>query len=86
MAARSTSAIRRGATLLVLDELSPRPDWWNAFVEELGSLDPLDQPLRVSIERPLKVKAMDKAARLDHQVLALRALVAGPPARGEAAR
>jgi hypothetical protein len=78
VAARSISAARRGATVLALDELTPRPTWWQEFADALAPAGAFEQPLRVSIERPQRVKAMDKAARNDNQVLALRALLMGP--------
>ena len=84
VAARALSASRRGATLVVLDELAPKPTWWPELADALGPAGALEQPLRVSIERPQRIRAMDKAARQDNQVLAMRALVVGPPARREA--
>lgn len=76
---RLRRAIRRGGRILVAEPLSTRVSpWWQDWAEALAPDGVRDELIRVSIARPRFVAEMDKAARLDHQVIGARVLV-GPP-------
>lgn len=71
-------ALRRGSALLVVEPLSVRVSpWWADWVQKLAPLHVRDEMIRVAIDRPSFIRDMDKAARLDHQVLGARVLVGG---------
>jgi SAM-dependent methyltransferase len=77
---RLRRAVRRGGRVLVAEPLSTRVSpWWQEWTEELARDDVRSELIRVSIHRPRFVAEMDKAARLDHQVIGARVLI-GPPA------
>ncbi len=76
MLRRLVAALRRGASLLVLEPLAGRASpWWSDWAGELAPLGVRDELIRVAIERPPFIRDMDKAARLDHQVIGARVLV-----------
>jgi SAM-dependent methyltransferase len=77
-----------GAGLLVLEPLSTRvAPWWPALVRASGRRA-RELELRVEVERPPAVAALDRAAGLDHRRLLARALLlpprpGGPDREGE---
>ncbi len=80
---RIVTAAKRGAALLVLEPLSLElGDWWFELARELEALGIGEFPIRVSIERPRFIQHMDKAARLDHQVVGARLLAGARPEPG----
>ena len=75
---RVIGELRRGARVMVVEPLARRvTPWWPEWVEKLGHLGVADELIRVAIERPPFIRDMDKAARLDHQVIGARVLVGG---------
>jgi len=73
---RLVSALRRGSSLFLLEPLAGRASpWWGEWAQLLEPLGVRDEIIRVAIERPRFIRDMDKAARLDHQVIGARVLV-----------
>jgi hypothetical protein len=78
---RLITAIRRGARALVVEPLSTRVSpWWEQWIETFVAEGLRSELVRVAITRPRFIAQMDKAARLDHQVVGARVLI-GPQAR-----
>ncbi len=77
---RLRAAAKRHVPLLILEALSTRiTPWWADWEDALTALGVRSEIIRVAIERPYWIQDMDKAARLDHQVIGARVL-AGPSA------
>lgn len=75
---RLVTALRRGSPILVLEPLAGRASpWWSHWAAELAIHGVQDELIRVAIDRPAFIRDMDKAARLDHQVIGARVLVGG---------
>ncbi len=74
---RTRAAVRRGVPVLILETISQRSStWWSEWEESLGELGVRSEMIRVPIDRPFWIQDMDKAARLDHQVIGARVLAA----------
>jgi SAM-dependent methyltransferase len=77
---RLIAALRRGSPILVLEPLAGRASpWWTEWAKQLAPWGVRDELIRVAIERPSFIRDMDKAARLDHQVIGARVLVGRRP-------
>lgn len=75
---RLVGELRRGARVMIVEPLSKRiSPFWPDWAEKLGHLGVADELIRVAIDRPPFIRDMDKAARLDHQVIGARVLVGG---------
>jgi len=72
-----TTALRRGARIVVIEDLDVPRGWWQRLATAFAAQGVIAEVVRVAIERPDLVRRLDRAARLDHQVLAGRVL-AGP--------
>lgn len=73
-----TGALRKGAALLVVEPLAKSVSpWWPDWVARLAPLNVRDELIRVAIDRPGFIRDMDKASRLDHQVIGARILYGG---------
>jgi SAM-dependent methyltransferase len=78
---RLRGGVGRGARVLLLEPLSTRVSpWWQEWCDALEPAGVRSELVRVSIHRPRFIAEMDKAARLDHQVIGGRVLI-GPQAR-----
>jgi SAM-dependent methyltransferase len=69
------ASLHRGAGLAVVEPAGRPPGWWGAWADALAPLGVRDELIRVSIERPRLVRELDRAARLDHQVIGARLLI-----------
>lgn len=70
-----SAAAKRGTKILVLEPLAKAINpWWEEWVAALAPLGIGNDLIRVSIDRPPFIRDMDKAARLDHQVIGARVL------------
>ncbi len=75
---RIIGALRKGSTLFLLEPLSTRvTPWWETWKTALAPHRVQEELIRVAIDRPGFVRDMDKAARLDHQVIGARLLYGG---------
>ncbi len=70
-------ALRRGARLVVAEEPGVARGWWQRLGATFAPHGVREEIIRVAIDRPKLVREIDRAARLDHQVLGARVL-AGP--------
>ncbi len=71
-------ALRKGGAILVIEPLAKTvTPWWQEWTEKLAPLHVRDELIRVSIDRPGFIRDMDKAAKLDHQVIGARVLFGG---------
>jgi hypothetical protein len=78
---RLIAALRRGSPILVLEPLAGRASpWWTDWASQLAPWGVRDELIRVAIERPPFIRDMDKASRLDHQVIGARVLIGHRPA------
>jgi len=77
--ARAVAHAKKGGGLLVLEPLSRKAGvgWWNEWAERLAPVGVREETIRVAIHRPRFIREMDRAARLDHQVIGARVLVGG---------
>ncbi len=75
--ARAVAHAKKGGGLLVLEPISRKAGvtWWNEWAERLGPAGVREETIRVAIHRPRFIREMDRAARLDHQVIGARVLV-----------
>lgn len=73
--ARITRALRRGAALYVAEPLATGvTPWWDEWSERLAEFGVRQELCKVAIVRPPFLQDMDKAAKLDHQVIGARVL------------
>lgn len=79
LGARLAMLARRGTRVLVLGPLASPPGYWPLWSEALSASGGREEFVRVAIERPRLIREIDKAARLDHQVIGARVLVAARP-------
>jgi SAM-dependent methyltransferase len=68
-----------GARSLVLEPLAGAvTPWWDAAQERLGGNQVWTAVVKRGIERPPRIAELDRAAGLDHHVIGVRAMFAGP--------
>ncbi len=76
--ARAAAFTRRGATVLSLEPRAFADDARHArWIERFGGDGAVVRAFRPSFDRPPFIRQMDKAARLDHQRLSCRLILAG---------
>ncbi len=75
--ARAVAHAKKGGGVLVLEPVSRKAGvaWWNLWSERLAPVGVREETIRVAIHRPRFLREMDRAARLDHQVIGARVLV-----------
>lgn len=67
--------LRKGAAIFITEPLSTKvTPWWTDWAEQLAPYGVRDELCKVAIDRPFFIADMDKAARLDHQVIGGRVL------------
>lgn len=73
--------LRKGVSLFIAEPLSTQvAPWWDEWAEQLASFGVSQELCKIAIVRPQWIQDMDKASRLDHQVVGAR-VMAGRTAR-----
>ena len=73
--ARLLEAGRSGARVLVVEPIARSPvPWWDAWAESFRAAGGRADEWRFRVELPAPLAKMDRAAKLDHRVLAVRTL------------
>ncbi|GAB4375760.1 MAG: hypothetical protein Kow0062_15200 [Acidobacteriota bacterium] len=68
------AALRRGARVAVLEMPGVPQGWWRRLAAAFEPFGVREELIRVAIDRPPLIREIDRAARLDHQVLGARVL------------
>lgn len=68
-------AARRGTRILLAAPRGGAPPWWDAWRAALAPCGIREESIRVALTRPRFVREMDKAAKLDHQLIGATILI-----------
>lgn len=68
-------AARRGTRILLAAPRGGAPPWWDAWRAALAPCGVREESVRVALTRPRFVREMDKAAKLDHQLIGATILI-----------